>query len=243
MLDHLPLIDGQGAGCEVEEGRWPPVAGATSVAWGRPQNSGEGNFLLFPPLMALPLCPKGPSAFFPFFFMTRSSEEPSFRHNEVILSVGPAYSFWKMSWSVQLIQLNPNSLFKILPLIPSHLLTWLKTHNKNIVWQLEWIQRKTVLVYVSIFWWIPLFPTHSCRWERAGSDLHVNEVNENSARLESFCAVPTKVIPSSPRSRFLLNLTQISRESICESSITLFKAASHFILRLPWMRILWGGRT
>ena len=98
------------------------------------------------------------------------------------------------------------------------------------------------MVYVSIFWWIPLFPTHSCRWERAGSDLHVNEVNENSARLESFCAVPTKVIPSSPRSRFLLNLTQISRESICESSITLFKAASHFVLRLPWMRILWGGR-
>ena len=97
------------------------------------------------------------------------------------------------------------------------------------------------MVYVSIFWWIPLFPTHSCRWERAGSDLHVNEVNENSARLESFCAVPTKVIPSSPRSRFLLNLTQISRESICESSITLFKAASHFVLRLPWMRILGVG--
>ena len=93
LLDHLPLIDGQGAGCEVEEGRWPPVAGATSVAWGRPQNSGEGNFLLFPPLMALPLCPKGPSAFFPFFFMTRSSEEPSFRHNEVILSVGPPIHF------------------------------------------------------------------------------------------------------------------------------------------------------
>ena len=98
------------------------------------------------------------------------------------------------------------------------------------------------MVYVSIFWWIPLFPTHSCRWERAGSDLHVNEVNENSARLESFCAVPTKVIPSSPHSRFLLNLTQISRESICESSITLFKAASHFVLRLPWMRICGVGR-
>ena len=97
------------------------------------------------------------------------------------------------------------------------------------------------MVYVSIFWWIPLFPTHSCRWERAGSDLHVNEVNENSARLESFCAVPTKVLPSSPHSRFLLNLTQISRESICESSITLFKAASHFVLRLPWMRILGVG--
>ena len=76
-------------------------------------------------------------------------------------------------------------------------------------------------------------------------DLHVNEVNEKPARAPglpptSFCAVPTTVETS--HSRFPLNLAQVSRDSICEASITLFKIASHFVLRFPWMRVL-GGRT
>ena len=37
-------------------------------------------------LPPLPSCPKGPSAFFPFFFTTQSSEKTSFQHNEVILT-------------------------------------------------------------------------------------------------------------------------------------------------------------
>ena len=45
---------------------------------------------LLPPL---PSCPKGPSAFFPFFFTTQSSEKTYFQHNEVILSVGEPFHY------------------------------------------------------------------------------------------------------------------------------------------------------
>ena len=126
---------------------------------------------LLPPL---PSCPKGISAFFPFFFTTQSSEKTSFQHNEVILSVGEPFHYG-----------NTWDHFKFPSWYPfSQHISCQDSSScfSRIVDSLDDDRGlRAVRVYVSIFWWIPLFQPHSCRWEQAASDLHVNEVNENRA--------------------------------------------------------------
>ena len=76
-------------------------------------------------------------------------------------------------------------------------------------------------------------------------DLHVNEVNEKPARAPGLPPASVQFPPQSLTRALSLSLSSQSRsnlrESICEASITLFKIASHFVLRFPWMRVLGGG--
>ena len=76
-------------------------------------------------------------------------------------------------------------------------------------------------------------------------DLHVNEVNEKPARAPGLPPASVQFPPQSLTRAVSLSLSSQSRSSsqessICQSSITLFKIASHFILRFPWMQVLGG---